>query len=154
MEFIKPFWDEFGNSLIMLLAHGVLIGIILEFSVKKLYDSMIEKAEGVKKDKLIRAKAICSLVVGALLTLFATYAVVKGMPLPGGIYFYAFWYALIFIIQYLVSLYGIKILKKKREEAKAKVKPVKEPKPKKRTISVEEGQHLFKRLDDGTIVEV
>jgi len=152
MEFIKPFWDEFGNSIIMLLAHGVLIGIVIEFSVKKMFSSMIEKAEGTKKEKLARTKAAVNLVVGAVLTLLATAAVVKSMPLPGGAYFYCFWYALMYMVQYLVSMYGIKYIQKKQEAGKSK--PAKAPKPKKRSITVDAGCKIYKQLDDGTFMEV
>lgn len=154
MEFIKPFWDEYGYSIIMLLAHGILIGVIIEFTVKKLYDSLIAKAEGTKKDKLTRGKAVASLIVGAVLTLAATASIVKSMPLPGGAYFYGFWFALLYMVQYLVSLYGIKWLKKKQEESKTKTKPAKEPKPKKRTVSIDADTKIYKALDDGTFMEI
>ena len=150
MEFIKPFWDEYGKSIIMLLAHGVLIGIVIEFAVKKMFDTMIEKAEGTKKEKITRAKAIGGAFAGAFLSFLATVAVVKSMPLPGGAYFYAFWCTLIYMVQYLVSLYGIKFIQKKFNAPKKE----KVQKPKKRSVTIEEGQHLFKRLDDGSIVEL
>lgn len=150
MEFIKPFWDEYGNSIIMLLAHGILIGLVIEFAVKKLFNSMIEKAEGTKKEKITRGKAIASAIAGAVLSFASTYIVVRNLPLPGGNAFFAFWCTLVFMVQYLTSLYGIKILKKKFFGEKK----VKEPKPKKRSLSVNATDKIYKKLEDGTLVEV
>ena len=104
MDFIKPFWDDYGYSLIMLLGYGILIAVFIEIAAKKVFASMVEKAEGVKKEKLVRIKAAVSAICGALFSVFGAYAVIKGMPLPGGVWCYGFWYLIVYIVQYITSM--------------------------------------------------
>ena len=153
MEFIKPFWDEYGYSLIVLVAYGIFIAAFIEIAAKKVFSSMIENAEGVKKEKLVRTKAVTSSICGAVISVFGAFAVIKGMPLPGGIYCYGLWYLIVYVVQYLTSMYAIKFILKKIKN-KDTEKPVKTQKPKQKTYKVDENIPVFKRLEDGTFTEI
>ena len=127
METIKAFFAEYGYSFLMMVVIGFVTAIITEITVKKALN-WLEQQVGEKGRKIL---AVVRIVVIQLATwgqvILYTHILVRNMPLPGGKVFYVVWMFLVYIIQYLFSMYGIKgileaIAKKAEKEKQPKVK--------------------------------
>lgn len=153
LKLVESFWEEYGYSFIMLFICGVVAALLIEFTVKMAFDSLIAKSEEGKKEKLVKGKAFSSLACGVLFSVYGAYGVTTSMALPGNKALNCIWFAIVYLVQLLVSMYGIKYVQKKAEEKQTKVKAPK-VKTHSKKVSLEEGQKVFKRLEDGTFVEV
>ena len=127
METIKAFFAEYGYSFLMMVVIGFVTAIITEITIKKALN-WLEEHLGDKGKKIL---AVARVVAIQLATwgqvILYTHILVKNMPLPGGKVFYVVWMFLVYIIQYLFSMYGIKgileaIAKKAEKEKQPKVK--------------------------------
>lgn len=150
-KLIESFWEEYGYSFIMLFIWGVVAALMIEYTIKVAFDSLIAKSED-KKPSLVKGKAFSSLTCGVIFSIYGAYAVMTGMVLPGGKAMCIVWFSIVYLVQFLFSMYGIKYLKNRKE------KPKKEKTPKPKTLSKRvqygEGQTIYKKLEDGTFVEV
>ena len=141
------FFKAYGSALAMLIIQGILIALFIELAIKKAFDTMIEKAKDTTK--LTTAKTIVCTDASVVLSVILAAAVVKSMPLPGNIFLYPTWIAIVYVVQYVFSLYGIKWIQAKIEAAGNK-----EPKPKKKNVTIEEGTKIYKQDENGNFVEV
>ena len=108
METIRAFFAEYGYSFFMMVVIGFVTAIITEITVKKALN-WLEQQVGEKGKKIL---AVVRIVVIQLATwgqvILYTHILVKNMPLPGGKVFYIIWMFLVYIIQYVFSMFGIK----------------------------------------------
>ena len=108
MDTIKAFFSEYGYSFFMMVVIGFVTAIITEITVKKALNWLDEQL-GEKGKKIL---AVVRIVVIQLATwgqvILYTHILVKNMPLPGGKVFYIIWMFLVYIIQYVFSMFGIK----------------------------------------------
>ena len=125
MDTIKAFFEEYGYSFFMMVVIGFVTAIITEITVKKALN-WLEQQVGEKGKKIL---AVVRIVVIQLATwgqvILYTHILVKNMPLPGGKVFYIIWMFLVYIIQYVFSMFGIKgilelISKPKHRQPKVK----------------------------------
>lgn len=125
MDTIKAFFAEYGYSFFMMVVIGFVTAIITEITVKKALN-WLEQQVGEKGKKIL---AVVRIVVIQLATwgqvILYTHILVKNMPLPGGKVFYIIWMFLVYIIQYVFSMFGIKgilelISKLKNKQPKVK----------------------------------
>lgn len=136
METIKAFLNDYGYSFLMMVVIGAVVALILELTVKKALDWLEKKLEGHDRALAMLASArifLIQCVTWVLVAIF-TKILVDNMPLPAGAVFYPVWLLLVYIIQYVFSMYGLKgLLKllKERSEREPKEKEPKQPKPKK-----------------------
>jgi len=128
MDTIKAFFAEYGYSFLMMVVIGFVVAIITEITVKKGLNWLEEKL-GEKGKKIL---AVARIIVIQLATwgqvIIYTKILVDHMPLPGGKVFYIIWAFLVYIIQYLFSMYGIKgileMIANRNKEPKAKKEKV------------------------------
>lgn len=128
MEIVKSFCNDYGYSLLMLVLAGAVIAILIEITVKKVFDWLEPKFDE-------KGRKILSAIRGAViqactwtLTVMFTGLIVDNMPLPGGKVFLIIWIPAVYIIQYLFSMYGIKGIisaARRRVERAELPKPVK-----------------------------
>ena len=126
---IEGFFSAYGTSFLLMVLAGFIIAFIVELGVKKAFDWLVEKLGD--KPYLSIAKMAVVFAVTIWGTLMATVLIMKGeLPLPGNRALAPFWFAVIYICQYVFSMYGIKAILRIKEKEKAPKAP-KEPKPKK-----------------------
>lgn len=157
MDFIlllEEAWKAYGLSFVMLVVNGFIVAFIVEISIKKAYDTNIKKAEGDKIQKMENHKSYVCSVVSLIASALSAIAVMKGMNLPGGVYLFPSWFCIVLIVQYCVSMKGIKYYQAKMESLTEKPAKTSKPKTSKKSVKIGEGEKLYKKLDDGTIVEV
>ena len=123
------FFKAYGGSFLLMVVAGFLIAAVTELGIKKAFNWLEEKLG----DKPYLSIARIAVIV--LFTMFATaYSVVlmfKGeLPLPGNKALAPFWFAIIYFIQWVFSMKGIKGILRIKDRPK-KEKPAKEPKEKK-----------------------
>lgn len=108
METVKNFCNDYGYSFLMLVIAGAVIAIIIEITVKKVFDWLEPKFDEKGKKVLAIVKAaVIQILTWALVVMF-TSIIVKNMPLPGGQVFLIIWVPFVYIVQYVFSMYGIK----------------------------------------------
>lgn len=125
MEIVKSFCNDYGYSFLMLVIAGAVIAILIEITVKKVFDWLEPKFDE-------KGKKILSAIRGAViqactwtLTVMFTRLIVDNMPLPGGKVFLIIWIPAVYIIQYVFSMYGIKGIINSAKNRVKKEKPVK-----------------------------
>ena len=126
---VSSFLSVYGSSFLVMILAGLLVAIIIELAVKKAFAWLEEKFGDVRW--LDVAKMSVIFVVTIALCAVSTHLIMVGeLPLPGNKALAPFWFGVIYVAQYVFSMYGIKaILGLKDREPKEK--KVKEPKPKK-----------------------
>ena len=108
MEIVKNFCNDYGYSFLMLVIAGAVIAIIVEITVKKVFD-WLEPKFGEKGKKILDAvRAVVIQATTWALTIIFTRLIVNNMPLPGGKVFLIIWVPFVYIVQYVFSMYGIK----------------------------------------------
>lgn len=127
METIKAFFAEYGYSFLMMVVIGFVTAIITEITIKKALNWLEERLSDKGKKILAVARVVAIQLATWGQVILYTHILVKNMPLPGGKVFYVVWMFLVYIIQYLFSMYGIKgileaIAKKAEKEKQPKVK--------------------------------
>ena len=127
METIKAFFAEYGYSFLMMVVIGFVTAIITEITIKKALNWLEERLGDKGKKILAVARVVAIQLATWGQVILYTHILVKNMPLPGGKVFYVVWMFLVYIIQYLFSMYGIKgileaIAKKAEKEKQPKVK--------------------------------
>ena len=133
METIKAFFADYGYSFLMMVVIGFVIAIITEITLKKALNWLEGKLAG--HDKLIAVVQIIRTIsiqcATWLMVIAFTSLLVKTMPLPGNGILLPVWLCLIYIIQYVFSMYGIKgilsIAKKHAEKEPKQKEPEKDP---------------------------
>lgn len=125
MDTIKAFFAEYGYSFLMLVVIGFVTALITEITVKKALNWLEEQLgeKGKKILAIVRIVAIQFVTWGQVI--IYTKILVDHMPLPGGKVFYIIWMFLVYIIQYIFSMFGIKgileiIANNKKKEPKQK----------------------------------
>ena len=128
MDTIKAFFADYGYSFLMFVVIGFVVAIITEITIKKALNWLEGKlGEHEKLVALVNAvRTVLVQCVVWLMVIAFTKLVVDNMSLPGGTVLYPVWLCLVYIIQYVFSMYGIKgvlsAIKRHREKAA-------EPKP-------------------------
>jgi len=126
---IENFLSAYGSSFLVMVLAGLLIAVIIELAVKKAFKWLEEKFGDVKWLDVSKMSVI--FVVTIALCAISTKLILTGeLPLPGNRALAPFWFGIIYLCQYIFSMYGIKSLFKIKEK-EPKEKKVKEPKPKK-----------------------
>lgn len=118
----------------MMVIIGAVVALILEITVKKAFVWLESKlADSDKAVKLAAAfKAFTIQAITWAMVVAFTDILVENMPLPGGAVFLPVWLALVYVIQYLFSCWGIKGLQDfgvkriARAEARAEAKALAE----------------------------
>lgn len=134
---LRSFLETYGASFAVMVIEGFVIAFFTEIAVKKAFKWLEERFEG--NGKILSVVDIARMgvifLVTVVLSAISTGLLFKAeLPLPGNSALAPFWFAVIYIAQYIFSMKGIKGILKIREEAKnkePKEKKVKEPKPKK-----------------------
>ncbi len=147
--FLDSFFEVYGEGFVMLILSGILVALFLELFIKKAFDSLVKAAK--EEEKLIKAKTWTCAILAFLLSFLCTVIVFKSSILPGGALYFPEWFFLVYLTQYLMSLYGIKRIKEAWEKKGTKEKPVK---VKKRTVSVDAATPVFTKDADGNFIEV
>lgn len=133
MDTIKAFFADYGYSFLMMVVIGFVVALITEITIKKAIAWLEKKVEGHEKTLAIVAvgKTVAIQMATWIQVIVFTRLLVNTMPLPGNAVFYPVWLCLVYIIQYVFSMYGLKgILEalKNRAEKQPKVKePKKDP---------------------------
>ena len=143
METIKAFFGEYGYSFLMMVVIGFVVAIITEITLKKALNWLEGKLAG--HERLIAALNVVRTVLIQCMTwimvIVFTKLLVDTMPLPGSAVLWPVWLCLVYIVQYVFSMYGIKgILKIKDKE-----KEPKQPKEKKVKVNPVEGMTKISR---------
>lgn len=157
MDLILLFEEAFkahGLSFGMLVVYGFIVAFMVEISIKKAYDTNIKKVEGEKKKAMESRKSFVCSVIALIASALSAVTVMKGMNLPGGEYLFPCWFCIVFLVQYCVSMKGIKYYQYKLATITEKPAKTSKPKTSKKSVKIGEGEKLYKKLDDGTIVEV
>jgi len=128
MEVIKQFFADYGYSFLMMIIAGAVIAILLEITVKKVFEWLEPKFDEKGKKILAIVKAVVIQALTWLGCIVFTKLIVDNMPLPGGKVFIIIWVPLVYCIQYVFSMYGIKGLielwRKHKEPKAEKPNPV------------------------------
>ena len=133
MDTIKAFFADYGYSFLMMVVIGFVIALITEITIKKALNWLEEKVKGharlVAIVNVIRTVALqCATWV---MVVAFTKLLVETMPLPGNGIMWPVWICLVYIIQYVFSMYGIKgLLAALKKHAEKKAQP-KEKEPEK-----------------------
>ena len=126
---IENFLSAYGSSFLVMVLAGLLVAVIIELAVKKAFAWLEERFGDVKW--LDVAKMSVIFVVTIALCAVSTKLILAGeLPLPGNRALAPFWFGIVYIAQYVFSMYGIKALFRIKEK-EPKEKKVKGPKPKK-----------------------
>lgn len=104
----KEFFKLYGYSFLILIGFGAIIAFFLEATVKKAYEWLYPKFNEKGQKVLAIAKIVLLLVLSSFLSIYAAKIAVKAMPFPGNSAFIVFWVALVYVSQYVFSLYGLK----------------------------------------------
>lgn len=134
---LKAFLEAYGASFAVMVLGGFVIAFFTEIAVKKAFKWLEERFDGNEKILAIVdiARMAAIFAVTVILSAVSTGLLFKAeLPLPGNKALAPFWFAVIYIAQYIFSMKGIKGILKLHEEAKnkePKEKKAKEPKPKK-----------------------
>lgn len=126
---IENFLSAYGSSFLVMVLAGLLIAVIIELAVKKAFKWLEEKFGDVKWLDISKMSVIFVVTI-ALCAISTKLILVGELPLPGNRALAPFWFGIIYLCQYIFSMYGIKSLFKIKEK-EPKEKKVKEPKPKK-----------------------
>lgn len=105
---VKEFFKTYGYSFALLIGFGAIIAFFLEATVKKAYEWLLPKFNEKGQKILAIVKIVLILVLSSLLSIYAAKIAVKNMPFPGNGAFIVFWIALVYVSQYVFSLYGLK----------------------------------------------
>lgn len=106
------FFSAYGTGLAMLILAGFCIAMFTELAIKKVFVWLEQKFAD--KEKLLNgvsiAKMIAIPVVTILMTLVSTNLIIDSVALPGNnaIGLTPFWFMVIYVCQYVFSMYGIK----------------------------------------------
>ena len=133
METIKAFFGEYGYSFLMMVVIGFVVAIITEITLKKALNWLEGKLAG--HERLIAALNVVRTVLIQCMTwimvIVFTKRLVDTMPLPGSAVLWPVWLCLVYIVQYVFSMYGIKgilnALKKHAEKEPKQKAPEKDP---------------------------
>lgn len=104
---VENFINAYGTSFLVMVAYGFIIAFIAELGIKKAFEWLEEKLG--KKDYL----AIAKMVVIFLFTIVGSYIATKllmksDLPLPGNSVMALIWYFVIYVSQFVFSMFGIK----------------------------------------------
>lgn len=109
-DVIKSFFAAYGWSFLILIGMGFLIAFLCEVAIKKSIEWLEKKWEG--KTKLLQILQAAKIIVIQIFTwglsFWCASILQKGMPLPGGGVLFPFWVGLIYFVQYVFSMFGIK----------------------------------------------
>lgn len=131
MDTIKAFFADYGYSFLMMVVIGFVISIITEITIKKALNWLEEKVKG--HERLVAIVNVLRTVslqcVTWCMVIVFTKLLVETMPLPGNGILWPVWICLVYIIQFVFSMYGIKGLLAaiKRHSEKKKEPKEKEP---------------------------
>lgn len=133
METIKAFFADYGYSFLMMVVIGFVIAIITEITLKKALNWLEGKLEG--HAQLIAVLNVVRTILIQCMTwimvIVFTRLLVETMPLPGSAVLWPVWLCLVYIIQYIFSMYGIKgiinAVKKHAEKEPKEKEPKKDP---------------------------
>ena len=126
---IENFLAAYGSSFLVMVLAGLLIAVIIELAVKKAFKWLEERFGDVKWLDISKMSVIFVVTI-ALCAVSTRLILVGELPLPGNKALAPFWFGIIYLCQYIFSMYGIKSLCKSKGK-EPKEKKVKEPKPKK-----------------------
>ena len=148
---VKGFFEQYGGSFAMMVLAGFIIACIVELGVKSAFRWLGEKLGEQKYLDIARIAVI--FLVTVLGSFASTRIIMNGsLELPGNSAFGPFWFFIIYISQYVFSMYGIKAILKIKDAPKTEKAP-KEPKPKK--VSPVEGMtriaHNVYKAADGSL---
>lgn len=119
---VESFLNAYGLSFALMVIVGLIIAFIVEMAVKNSFDwleSQISSASNFLK--IARIAVIFIVTIG--LTTASTVIILKGdVPLPGNSALAPIWFMIIYICQYVFSMFGIKNVLgiKKNKEPKTK----------------------------------
>ena len=133
MDTFKAFFAEYGYSFLMMVVIGFVIAIITEITLKKALNWLEGKLAG--HDRLVAilnfVRTILIQCVTWIMVICFTKLLVETMPLPGNGIMWPVWLCLVYIIQYVFSMYGIKgilnALKKQAEKEPKQKESEKDP---------------------------
>ena len=128
METIKAFFNDYGYSFLMMVVIGSVIALITEITVKKAFE-WLEAKIGDKLPKALPILRISAIQFATWLqVLVFTKMLVDNMPFPAGKVFYPIWIFCVYVIQFIVSCWGLKGLMewaKRKADQPPRQKPVK-----------------------------
>lgn len=148
MDCVKLFFDTYGMSLVALMLFGVLAGGFLEATVKKAYSSALKKASAEDTPKLEKRQSTVYTSFAFVFSFWFAYGVYVMMPLPCGVMGFPAWVFLVYVSQYVVSMYGIKGILTARANRKEKAKE-----PKLKDVLIPTGVKGVYKTEDGTLVD-
>lgn len=134
MDFVKNFFNDYGYSFLMMVITGAVIALILELTIKKALNWLEGKLAGHEKALSIVAAVRIGLIQTTTWLMVACFTklISENMPLPGGAVLYPVWLCLMYIIQFVFSVFGIKgiiaLMKRRAEKAVEKADEKKEEK--------------------------
>ena len=141
METIKLFFGEYGYSFLMMVVIGFVVAIITEITLKKALNWLEGKLAG--HERLIAALNVVRTVLIQCMTwimvIVFTKLLVDTMPLPGSAVLWPVWLCLVYIVQYVFSMYGITGI------LTLKDRPKKEKAPKEKKVNPVEGYTKISR---------
>lgn len=135
---VEEFCSAYGTGFGLMVLAGFIIAFIVEVGVKKAFEYL----ESVIGDKpyLEIARMVTIFAVTIIGSVASTVILLKGdVVLPGNKALAPFWFMLIYIIQYVFSMYGIKAF------LKIKDRPKTEKPPKEKKVSPVEGMEKIAR---------
>ena len=109
-DVIKSFFEAYGWSFLILVGMGFLIAFLCEVTIKMTTEWLEKKWE--KNAKLVQILQAVRVVLIILFTwtmsIWCASMLQKSMPLPGNGALFPFWVGLIYFVQFVFSMKGIK----------------------------------------------
>jgi len=135
---VEDFLSAYGAGFGMMVLAGFIIAFIVEVGVKKAFEYLESVISGKPFLEIARMAVIFAVtIIGSVAS---TVIILKGdVVLPGNKALAPFWFMIIYIVQYVFSMYGIKTFLRIKERPKTE-KP-----PKEKKVSPVEGMEKIAR---------
>jgi len=129
---VEAFLSEYGTGFAMMILAGFIIAFVIEIGVKEAFKYLKEKLGD--KSYLEIARIATIFLVTIVGCIASTVIILTGeIALPGNKALAPLWFCVIYVIQYVFSMYGIKAF------LKIKDRPKTEKPPKEKKVSPVEG---------------
>lgn len=119
-DVIKSFFEAYGWSFLILIGMGFLIAFLCEVTIKLTTEWLEKKWE--KNPKLVQILQAVRIILIVLFTCALSFwcasMLQRSMPLPGNEALFPFWVGLIYFVQWVFSMMGIKAFLERRKAKK------------------------------------
>lgn len=110
MDFLDVFLKQYGTTFGMMVLVGLVVALLIEFTIKKSFSWLEKKLEGKDKALSIVAtiKAFLIQLAAWVLIVWFLNLLLGALPFPGSRALYPIWLCLEYVIQFVFSCAGFK----------------------------------------------